>query len=562
MMKKPKGNLIFFNKINISLIIFFIFFISIFILFEIWANSHFINVFLAGENINFFNFAKAKKLFSNKVDVYLSQDFRFKIKDQEILSKLKDIGLNINVEQTLVNILKKQNFSEKFYLNFINQIKSFFVPKYYDLIVSLNFNKFNKFIDEKLNVFIDQPQNAFVEKINGEFILHKSKDGSKIDAESLKKEVIFASAKLQNKEFDVKTLKTKPNIEDFKAQKAIDEALALVRKKNFKLKYKDETWPVPKEVIYDIISFKVEESSINISPSTKEIENFLNQIAPQIAKKPENAILSFNDNKSVVIKQKDKSGREIEIQETLNEFVKSFNERNEIIEIKIREIPAALREDNYLELGINSLLAQGKTNFSGSAASRVHNIKVGAAKFNGILIAPQEEFSFNKNLGEIGPEQGYLPGLVIKDNKTIPEYGGGLCQVSTTLFQAVVKAGLKITERSPHAYPVAFYDPPGFDATIYSPYTDLKFVNITNGYIYIQSEVKGNDIIFSVFGLNEGRQIKLKGPIIYEKKNDGAMKTVLTQEVYDKDNNLLLKKSFYSNYKSPSLYPILRNPLE
>lgn len=561
-MKKPKGNLIFLKKINISLIIFFIFFISIFILFEIWANSHFINVFLAGENINFFNFAKAKKLFLNEVDVYLSQDFRFKIKDQEILSKLKDIGLNINVEQTLVDILKKQNFSEKFYFNFINQIKSFFVPKYYDLMVSLDFNKFNKFIDEKLNVFIDQPQNAFVEKINGEFILHKSKDGSKIDTESLKKEVISASAKLQNKEFDVKTLKTKPNIEDFEAQKAIDDALALVSKKNFKLKYKDETWPVPKEVIYDIISFKIEESSINILPSTEEIENFLNQIAPQIAKKPENAILSFNDNKNVVIRQKDISGREIEIQKTLNEFVKSFNERNEIIEIKIREIPAALREDNYLELGINSLLAQGKTNFSGSAASRVHNIKVGAAKFNGILIAPQEEFSFNKNLGEISPEQGYLPGLVIKDNKTIPEYGGGLCQVSTTLFQAVVKAGLKITERSPHAYPVAFYNPPGFDATIYSPYTDLKFVNITNGYIYIQSEIKGNDIIFSVFGLNEGRQIKLKGPIIYETKNDGSMKTVLTQEVYDKDNNLLLKKSFYSNYKSPSLYPILRNPLE
>jgi len=213
-------------------------------------------------------------------------------------------------------------------------------------------------------------------------------------------------------------------------------------------------------------------------------------------------------------------------------------------------------------LGITSLLAKGVSNFGGSPSNRIHNIKVGAAKFNGFLLKPNEEFSFNKILGEVGPEQGYEPELVILKDRTAPEYGGGLCQVSTTAFRAAVYAGLEITQRYPHAFPVKYYNPQGFDATIYPPYPDLKFINNTSNYVLIQTKIKGTELTFEFYGNDDGRKVEIQGPEQYDIQPDGSMKAKLVQKVYDKNNNIIIDKTFYSNYKSPNLYPVQRNPLE
>jgi vancomycin resistance protein YoaR len=148
-----------------------------------------------------------------------------------------------------------------------------------------------------------------------------------------------------------------------------------------------------------------------------------------------------------------------------------------------------------------------------------------------------------------------LPELVIKKGTTTPEYGGGLCQISTTTFRAAVKAGLEITERRNHAYPVKYYNPQGTDATIYPPHPDLRFKNNTPAYILIQTRIERNKLYFDFYGSDDGREVVLKGPYAYDKKASGAMKATWTQEVYDKNGELEFKKVFYSNYKSPALYP-------
>lgn len=121
---------------------------------------------------------------------------------------------------------------------------------------------------------------------------------------------------------------------------------------------------------------------------------------------------------------------------------------------------------------------------------------------------------------------------------------------------------MKITERFPHSFPVVYYSPQGFDATIYPPHPDLRFINDTPGHLLIQTKVIENSLIFDFYGTDDERQVKLIGPIHYDIKPDGSMKAKLTQEVYDADGDLIREKTFYSNYKSPSLYPIERNPLE
>ncbi len=212
-------------------------------------------------------------------------------------------------------------------------------------------------------------------------------------------------------------------------------------------------------------------------------------------------------------------------------------------------------ESEAERLGIHELISEGRTNWTGSPKNRIHNFTHGAAQFHGLLIKPGEEFSFVEHLGPVDGEHGYLPELVIKHNKTTPEFGGGICQVSSTAFRAALNAGLKITERKNHAYPVQYYKPIGLDATIYIPKPDLRFVNNTPGHILIQTAVEGKELIFRFYGTRDDRQVHIDGPHVLERGGDGSMKTIFTQIVKDKGGTVLIEDSFRSNYASPSKYP-------
>lgn len=207
------------------------------------------------------------------------------------------------------------------------------------------------------------------------------------------------------------------------------------------------------------------------------------------------------------------------------------------------------------QLGISALVAEGTTDFRGSTSSRIHNINRALEQFQGLLIEPGEEFSFVENLGEVDGEHGYLPELVIKYDRTEPEYGGGICQVSSTLFRAAINAGLKITERKNHAYPVSYYRPYGMDATIYIPSPDLRFVNNTPGHLLIRAEIAGTKLSFRLYGTDDGRDVAIDGPHVLESNPDGSMKTTFSQTVTDASGETVIADEFKSSYKSPDLFP-------
>jgi vancomycin resistance protein YoaR len=183
------------------------------------------------------------------------------------------------------------------------------------------------------------------------------------------------------------------------------------------------------------------------------------------------------------------------------------------------------------DFGIKNIIGTGKSNFAGSPKNRRHNISVGAGTLNGLLIKPDEEFSLNQALGKIDKETGYLPELVIKDNKTIPEYGGGLCQIGTTMFRTALATGLPITMRRNHSYRVVYYEPAGTDAAIYNPWPDLKFINDTGHYILIQSRIEGDNLYFDMWGSNDGRIVDKTEPIIYNIITPGPTKMVETLDL-------------------------------
>lgn len=186
---------------------------------------------------------------------------------------------------------------------------------------------------------------------------------------------------------------------------------------------------------------------------------------------------------------------------------------------------------NINDIGIKEIIGIGRSNFSNSPTNRRHNIKVGADSLHGLLIAPGETFSLINALGPVDGEHGYLPELVIKGNKTTPEFGGGLCQIGTTMFRAALASGLPIVERQSHSYRVVYYEPAGTDATIYDPRPDLKFLNDSAHHVLIQAKLEKNDIAFQFWGTLDERKVEQTKPIVYNIKSPPEARLIETLDM-------------------------------
>jgi vancomycin resistance protein YoaR len=285
------------------------------------------------------------------------------------------------------------------------------------------------------------------------------------------------------------------------------------------------------------------------------ISRFLDSIAELVRKEPKNARFGENDSQEVVLLASPEMGQELDKPAAVLALRDAIETGMYHAVLPVRTNDPALTEDAPDRLGFRELVAEGTTDFTGSTTTRIHNINRALEQYEGLLIAPGEEFSFVEHLGEVDSEHGYLPELVIKYDRTEPDYGGGICQVSSTLFRAAINAGLKITARKNHAYPVHYYKPYGMDATVYIPAPDLRFVNNTPGHLLIQSEIVDKELTFRLYGTHDGRSVEVDGPHILESNPDGSMKTIFSQTVKDASGGTIITDDFPSNYKSPDLFP-------
>lgn len=470
---------------------------------------------------------------------------------------LKNLGIEINTSETIDNAYKYGHQPKKLINNVFWQIKSF-LGHNFKLSYSIDDEKLEKFFKENLFSVHQPAKNSLLvyDKKVKEFIITPSSSGTIIDKNDFKKDIekILNNFTVQN--IKLSLIDDKPQIIESEAKKLIPEAEEMMARVPISIIVNEkEIEKINQDTILNLM-----DPVPNLN--NNKIENYLISLAPLVAQEPIDAQLTVVDNK-VTNFALSQDGIQLEIGGNIDILKNEILNNQKEIKLKTINTKPKISTKDIDNLGVTSFLAKGVSNFSGSSTNRITNIKIGAARFNGVLIKPNEEFSFDELLGDVGPEQGYKPGLVIKENKMTPEYGGGLCQVSTTAFRAAVYSGMEITQRYPHAFPVKYYNPQGFDATIYPPNPDLRFINNTPGYILIQTKVSGNELIFEFYGTNDGRKIEIIGPEQYDIQPDGSMKAKLTQKVFDKNNNIIINKTFYSNYKSPSLYPEeVINPLQ
>ncbi len=221
-----------------------------------------------------------------------------------------------------------------------------------------------------------------------------------------------------------------------------------------------------------------------------------------------------------------RNGREIDHEKLLNIFTSLITgqtcagETECLLPLPVTTITPKVNSTAADSLGLKDLLGSGTSYFYDSIPGRVDNIRIGAEKISGSLIAPGETFSFDNSIGTISAVFGFQKAYIIKNNKTVLDDGGGVCQVSTTLYRAALNAGLPIIERVAHSYRVGFYEQggfkPGLDATVYPPSPDLKFENDTPGWILLQAtfDQEKSQLTFDLFGTADGRKTKISDPVI------------------------------------------------
>lgn len=216
----------------------------------------------------------------------------------------------------------------------------------------------------------------------------------------------------------------------------------------------------------------------------------------------------------------------------------TFDLSSEPIEIVVHVTEPEVTTGEVNDLGITEILGVGVSDFSGSPSNRIKNIRHGISKLNGTLIAPDEEFSLITALKPFTISDGYLPELVIKGDEIKPEVGGGLCQIGSTTFRAVMNSGMDITQRRNHSLVVNYYnDPsngnPGTDATLYDPAPDFKFVNDTGHHILLTTEMNVNTgrLAFTFWGTNDGRKGYYSAPVVHNWIPAGVTQTTYTTDL-------------------------------
>lgn len=255
-----------------------------------------------------------------------------------------------------------------------------------------------------------------------------------------------------------------------------------------------------------------------INYDLQPIYEFLDNLEEKYDRPAENALFKFKNGK-VTAFAPEKEGTSIQKEKALTQvevFLNSLGDEPNYFEAAVEEtiVKPEITLSSSNDFGIVETVGVGVSDFAGSIPGRIHNIILAASRLNGVLIAKNELFSFNQAIGDISAATGYKPAYIISKGRTILGDGGGVCQVSTTLFRAALNAGLPIAERVAHAYRVHYYEndsKPGFDATVFNPSADLKIKNDTPAYILIQTAVDQNKnlLTFTLYGRADGRAAEI-----------------------------------------------------
>lgn len=265
--------------------------------------------------------------------------------------------------------------------------------------------------------------------------------------------------------------------------------------------------------LLNFLNIRNSDLSIDIKHSYNKaiVGSFIDKIAKEIDRESVDATIALKSGNFIITD--DVQGRTLDRQKTYELITAQLDKAEESsIELPVVIAEPAVRKADLIT--VKDTLGEFSTEFSASDYDRVSNLSLATKNTSNVLLLPDEIFSFNKIVGPRLEESGFKMAKIIVNNKYVLGIGGGICQISSTLYNAVLYSNLEIVERKNHSLPSTYVDM-GRDATI-SDYIDLRFKNNTGYPIYIYGEIKGNKVKFTIYGKNDfpDRSIELKTQVV------------------------------------------------
>lgn len=339
------------------------------------------------------------------------------------------------------------------------------------------------------------------------------------------------------------------------------------------------------QVLANMLGVQRTQDGVQVILNTTGLTEMLQPVKSRTDRPAKNAKFIFNDDtRQLDLMDESQIGLVVDVEAS----VRAINEallrgEHTVPLVVVEDQPQITSATTGSELGITELIWSETSYFYGSSTERIQNIQAAAARFHGVFVAPGETFSMGETMGDVSLENGFAEALIIFGGRTIKGVGGGVCQVSTTLFRTAFFAGFPIVERYSHAYRVSYYemtasgsvDPrfAGLDATVYFPLVDFKFKNDSPYWILMETYVNVNarTLTWKFYSTKDGRSVTwdTTGPVnvvsapppLYEenlelKKNEmkqvdwaanGADVTV-TRTVYQ-NGNVLFQDRIFTHYE-------------
>lgn len=282
-------------------------------------------------------------------------------------------------------------------------------------------------------------------------------------------------------------------------------------------------WTIEPEALASLLT--IEQKSIEgnrtyaLTLNRPALVAYISSIAPALQRDPVNARMMFNDDtRQLELIANAVAGGSVDIEKSVDSILEKLQNGEHQASLVMQMVEPAVKDTSTAaELGITELVAETTSYYYGSAAARIQNIRAAAANFHGVMVGPGEVFSMAEYLTDISLDNGYAEAPIIVGDQTVDGIGGGICQVSTTVFRNAFYGGFPIVERHPHAYRVGYYEQQsngwvdnslaGLDATVYVPLVDFKFRNDTPYWLLMETYPTDTSLTWKFYSTSDGREV-------------------------------------------------------
>lgn len=346
--------------------------------------------------------------------------------------------------------------------------------------------------------------------------------GTVVDEAAATNMILGVLDTLEPMDTELPTVVEEPRIHADELPGARDELAAAVQQP-VKVEFEGETWDIPPADLTKFLTVETVSSAngpdVELAFERDALAAWLREsFSERINRAPVDARIAWSaEEGGLVSLDESVTGAALRSNAFADAVAESFLGDRAVVEVPVVVTSPEIDSNNLGALGIDGLLARGDSNFAGGAENRDNNIYVGVKLMNGELIAPGEEFSFNGAVGEITYEKGFVDGGAIENGIIGRAVGGGICQVSTTVFRAALLAGMPITAWDPHSLRLLGYErdgwTAGYDASILQSgsdpahWSDFRFKNDTDGYMLVHAWTSYPHVIVEIYGNDDGREV-------------------------------------------------------